>query len=40
MYGDNIVISIKHGYNYFMLDKFVLMKCRKCKNYVNNHDGE
>ena len=24
-------MPIKHDYNYFMLDKFMLMQCRNCK---------
>ena len=30
-FGDHIHIPIKHDYNYFMLDKFILRQCRNCK---------
>ena len=31
MHGNNIHIPIKHDFNYFMLEKFILMQRRNCR---------
>ena len=32
MYGNSIFkYLLKHNYNYFILEKFILMQCRNCK---------
>ena len=32
MYGNNIFkYLLKHDYNYFILEEFILMQCRNCK---------